>query len=104
MIQLPDSLDYQAISILLEAFRGKNNDLTEISVASWNIAGYGLYVGLPVFVSPVQNPLKQGKVPKEKDIINEIEEFLTNPELKKGVLSSAAIMFLIKLAVKYLLA
>ena len=107
MIQLPDSLDFQAINILLEAFRGKNNDVEEIAVASWNIAGYGLHLGLPVFKQPVSNPLKQGKTPKEKEIINEIEAFLTDPsdpEMKRGVLSSAAIMFLIKLAVKYLLA
>jgi hypothetical protein len=54
MIQLPESLDFQAVNILLEAFRGKNNDLTEISVASWNIAGYGLYVGLHYSVTPEQ--------------------------------------------------
>jgi hypothetical protein len=107
MIQLPESLDFQAVNILLEAFRGKNNDVEEIAVASWNIAGYGIHLGLPVFKQPVQNPLIQGKVSTNKEVIDEIEEFLTNPsdpELKKGVLSSAAIMFLIKLAVKYLLA
>lgn len=107
MMQLPESLDFQAVNILLEAFRGKNNDVEEIAVASWNIAGYGIHLGLPVFKQPVSNPLKQGKAPKEKEIINEIEALLTDPsdpEMKKGVLSSAAIMFLIKLAVKYLLA
>tara|TARA_R110000868_G_scaffold84409_1_gene237998 strand:- start:2007 stop:2318 length:312 start_codon:yes stop_codon:yes gene_type:complete len=103
MIQLPDSLDYQAITILLEAFRGKNNDVEEIAVASWNIAGYGLHLGLPVFIRQVSNPLNQGNS-EETKIVDEIEGFLADPELKKGVLSSAAIMFLIKLAVKYLLA
>lgn len=103
MMQLPESLDFQAVNILLEAFRGKNNDLEEIAVASWNIAGYGIHLGLPVFVRPVANPLKQGKAPKEKEIVKEIEDFLADSELKKGVLSQAAIMFLIKLAVRYLL-
>jgi hypothetical protein len=106
MIQLPDSLDYQAVTILLDAFRGKNNDAEEIAVASWNMAGYGLHLGLPIFVRQVSNPLNKVNS-KETEIVNEIEEFLTNPsdsELKKGVLSQAAIMFLIKLAVKYLLA
>lgn len=103
MIQLPDSLDYQAVSILLDAFRGKNNDVEEIAVASWNMAGYGLHLGLPVFVKPVSNPIKQGNYFNEEEIINEIDAFLADSELKKGVLSSAAMMFLIKLAIKYLL-
>ncbi len=107
MIQLPETLDFQAVNILLEAFRGKNKDFTEIAVASWNIVGYGLHVGLPVFVTPMQNPMTEIMLPKEEDLVEEIELFLleeTDPELKKGVLSSYAIMFLIKLAVKYLLA
>lgn len=106
-MQLPESLDFQAVNILLEAFRGKNNDVEEIAVASWNIAGYGIHLGLPVFKQPVSNPLIQGKVSNDEKVIDEIEAFLTDPsdpELKKGVLSQAAIMFLIKLAVKYLLA
>jgi hypothetical protein len=67
------------------------------------MAGYGLHLGLPIFVRQVSNPLNQVNS-KETEIVNEIEGFLADPELKKGVLSQAAIMFLIKLAVKYLLA
>jgi len=100
MIQLPETLPYDAVSILLAAYKDKNRDWTEIAVASWNVIGYGLHLGLPRVVS---NPIMQIS---DEACVSEIESFLVdadNPELKRGILTEAAIAFLIKLAIKYLL-
>jgi hypothetical protein len=103
MIQLPESLDFQAVNILLEKFRGVGeHDLPEVVTASWNIAGYCLHMGIPLVHQ--ENPMM---VVSDEACVDELEGIISDPNIdsiKKGILSSAAIMFLLKLALKYILA
>jgi hypothetical protein len=102
MLQLPETIDFQAVNILLEKFRGVgDHDLPEVVTASWNIAGTALHMGLPLVVR--ENPMM---VVSDKACIDEIEGVISDPDIdsiKKGILTEAAIAFLIKLAIKYLL-
>lgn len=102
MQQLPENLDFQAANILLEAFKGNNTDLPEIVTAGWNVAGWCLHLGLPLVVR--DNPM-MGAV-SDDDLVTEIEGLISDPQvdhISKGVLSSAAIAFLLRIALKYIL-
>ena len=102
MIQLPESLDFQAVNILLEKFRGVGeHDLPEVVTASWNVAGYCLHMGIPLVHQ--DNPMM---VISEEKIVDELEGVISDPDvesIKKGILSEAALMFLLKLALKYIM-
>lgn len=101
MQQLPDSLDFQAANILLETFKGNNTDVPEIVTAAWNVSGWCLHLGLPLISK--DNVMLEIN---DQDCMTEIEGLISDPEvseIKKGVLSTAAIMFLLKIALKYIL-
>ena len=101
MVEFPKSLPQDAVLLFLDKVRGKPVDLPVLAKAAWNLAGFGLNLGLPE-VLPVG--ATAGEELTEEAALVYILDHAQDPGVLKqaGPLAMLALSVALKLAVKFL--